>query len=81
MKKEKFYSLLGVFLICLGFVVFSGGKPDPIDPSILNPTWESMLVGLLLCVIGWLIGKKHFKHFLDDPDVRWILYNLIESYK
>jgi uncharacterized membrane protein HdeD (DUF308 family) len=70
MKKQKFFSLLGVFLICVGLVVFSDGKPDTIDPSILNPTWESMLAGLLLCLIGWLIGHKHFKHFLDDADIK-----------
>jgi hypothetical protein len=40
-----------------------------------------MLAGLLLCLIGWLIGHKHFKHFLDDADIKWIQYNFIESYK
>ena len=69
-KKEKVIPIVGLIFIVLGVLVFTGGKPDELDPRILNPTWESMLVGLLLCVIGWLIGKKHFKHFLDDPDVR-----------
>ncbi len=81
LKKEKVLPIIGLIFIVLGIVVFSGGKPDSIDPKVLNPTWESMLAGLLLCLIGWLVGHKHFKNYLDDPNIRWIRYNLIESYK
>jgi len=69
-RKSKILSIVGLIFIVLGFLVLSGGKPDAVDPKVLNPTWESMLAGPLLCLVGWLIGRKHFKSYLDDSNVR-----------
>ncbi len=73
MKKfnfKKMYAIVGVCLIIIGIVVFTGGKLDPINSRIINPTWQTILVGALFMFAGWLIGKKHFKNFLDDPNIR-----------
>jgi len=80
-KKEKFLPIVGVVIIFVGFLIFTAGKPSPDNPNIIDPTWKTMLIGFMLCLVGWLIGRKHFKTYLDDPNIRWIRYNLIESYK
>jgi phosphate/sulfate permease len=64
-KTKKWRAILGVVLIILGIIIASGGVPSEIDSNVLDPTYLSMGVGLLVALMGYLLGRKHFKYFLD----------------
>jgi uncharacterized membrane protein len=65
-RKEKILSFLGALFIIMGILVFTVGKPDPLDPNIIDPTWQTIAAGLFLIMIGFLIYRKHFKAYLDE---------------
>ncbi|MCK9466955.1 MAG: hypothetical protein M0P94_01370 [Candidatus Absconditabacterales bacterium] len=69
-KKDKLRAYLGFGVIVLGFLVFTAGKPNPIDPKIIDPTWQTMLIGGLVMIIGYLVGRKSFKSIVSDSDIK-----------
>ena len=57
--------LIGVILMIMGFIVWASGKPSPGDPTIMMPTYSSMLIGCVLIIVGFFIGRKSFDTVLD----------------
>ena len=60
-KNHKLRAYVGLFIIVIGILVCSAGKPNPVDSNLIDPTWQTMLLGAILIVVGYIIGKKHFK--------------------
>jgi len=60
-KNHKLRAYVGLFIMVLGFLMLSAGKPNPVDSNLIDPTWQTMLLGAILIILGYIIGKKHFK--------------------
>ncbi|HOG15280.1 MAG TPA: hypothetical protein PK674_01705 [Candidatus Absconditabacterales bacterium] len=66
--KKKLRAYIGASIIIIGFMVFTAGKPNPINPKIIDPTWQTMLLGTIMMFLGYKIGQRAFPALLEDEE-------------